>query len=377
LKIPHFLFSDLGLVSFANLFQTIFGAIFWIALASILILDNYGKIQFDLAIPSILGAVGLLGLSTTVIVYTAKGNQKIKYQANFLVLIASVGISIPLYFINWTLPAFLISHNFFAMAIAYLLGQKRYKEYSAVIIGSRVTQLILSFGLYFVIGNDGILLGYAIAFFIFSYRFFSNLKFSGIGISEIKPHWNFTLNNFGTHIIIMIYSWLDKVIIAIIYGFSTLGLYTLGYQFQSAIGFVPSTLSQYLLPQEASGKETKKIRIIGYVSSAILTVLAIFLIPIFLPLLFPSFEEATVPAMIMMLTLFPATVVSIAHSQLQGRGKSKPVLIGTIIFVSIMMSGIFVLGQLYGLEGIAASLVISYIAQSLYIWLYVKFKSKL
>jgi len=42
-----------------------------------------------------------------------------------------------------------------------------------------------------------------------------------------------------------------------------------------------------------------------------------------------------------------------------------------------MMSGIFVLGQLYGLEGIAASLVISYIAQSLYVWLYVKFKIKL
>jgi len=363
------IFTGLGLVSFAHLIQAVVGSLFWILIASFLETESFGKISYDMSLPSILGAVGLLGLNTTLMIYLPKGKTEIKSQANILVLFASILVSIPLFSFNWTLPLLLVTSNFFYMTIAAMLGEKSYKEYSILIIGSRVLQLVLSLLFYSLIGNDGILLGYALSYLCFSHKFILSLKRKNFNISTLKPYFNFTANNLVIHITIMLYAWLDKVVIGILYGYSILGLYTIAYQFVGAASFVPSVLGTYLFPEEASGTNTTKIRHLGYVVSALMTPAGFFLLPILLENLFPNYIEAITPIKIMILSIFPATVVAILHSQFQGREDSRTVLIGTMIFLCVIMSSILFLGSMYGLTGIAIGLVLSHSIQGLFLWI--------
>lgn len=356
------------MVTFANLFSTAFAGIFWIFLASILAVENYGSIYFDMAIPSILGAISLVGLPTTVIMLTAKGNNTFKFQANLLVLITSICFSIPLFFIHWTLGAFLITNNFFQMATSQILGEKSYKEYSILIIGSRITQITFSLLFYEWIGQHGILVGYVLGFILFSYRYFLNIKFKKLELSQIKQHWHYISHVFGIQVSGAMYSFSDKVLIGFLYGFSNLGLYTLGSQFLNALGFLPSGLSAYLLPEESSGSNTKKIRRLGLILSAIFTVIAFFSIPFVVNTFLPEYVESIPLAVVMVLSLFPITVISIFNSQLLGNGKSKPPLIGMIIYVILQLIGIVIFGELFGILGLAISIVVANSIQAIYLW---------
>lgn len=364
-----YLFSGLGIIGSAHLIQAILGALFWVIIASFLEVESFGKISFDMSIPYILGAVGLLGLNTTIIVYTPKGKKEIKQPANILVLVATTVIALPLFSISWTLPLLLIASNFFYMSLASFLGDKSYKKYAILIIGSRVAQLFLSLIFYLWLGSDGILVGYALAFLIFSHKFLLSLKIKKLKLSILRPYFSFTLNNFASHISSMLYAWLDKVVIAILFGYSFLGLYTLAFQFVAFVSFIPSILGTYLLPEEASGTNTKKIRYLGYISSAIITPLAFFTIPLILETFFPNYESAIDAIKIMVLSLFPSTAVAILHTQFLGREDSRTPLIGILIFIIVIMSSIFTLGFSYGLNGIAIGFVISHSSQGLYLWL--------
>lgn len=369
-------FSGLGFVGFANLFSAVLGGLFWLIIAPLLTVDVFGKINYDMAIPSIFGAIAILGLTTTVTIYTAKGNKKIKHEANFLVLISSIVISIPLFFVHWILPVFLITNNFYHMTTAQVLGVKSYKEFSVLMIGSRISQIVLSLLLYNLIGEVGVLLGYSLSFLIFSYRYFMNLPFSKPSISEIRLHWKFTTYNFASHISSVVYVFADKVLIGSLFGFSVLGFYAFGFQFLSALSFLPSSLSGFLLPEEASGAKTRKIKILGLIFSIFLAIFAFFLIPVLIESFFPYFGEAIPAARIMALLLFPVTVSTILNSQFLGAGNGKPVLVGMIIFIIIHFTGIVVLGNLYGLEGLAISLVGAHSVQSSYLWVVTKFSKK-
>jgi len=116
-------------------------------------------------------------------------------------------------------------------------------------------------------------------------------------------------------------------------------------------------------------ENTKKIRYLGYISSAIITPIAFFIIPLILETFFPNYESAIDAIKIMVLSLFPSTVVAILHTQFLGREDSRTPLIGILIFIIVIMSSIFTLGFSYGLNGIAIGFVISHSSQGLYLWL--------
>ena len=372
MKFSLFGLSGVGMVTFANLFSTIFAGIFWISLASFLGVEDYGTVYFDMAIPSILGAISLVGLPTTLIRLSAQGNKTFKFNANIIALLLSILFAIPLLFIHWVLAVFLLTSNFFLMATSLVIGEKSYKEYSIIIIGSRLLQIAFSIFFFEFLGHYGILIGYALSFLIFSYRFFMNLRFKKPDFTEIKQHLTYITHVFGIQVSGSLYSFFDKVVIGSLYGFTNLGLYTLGSQFLNALGFLPSGFSTYLLPEESSGSNTKKIRQIGIILSIALTIIAIFSIPVIINSFFPEYAESIPLAIIMMFSLFPITAISILMSRLLGYGQSKPALIGVIIYVISQISGIVILGQLFDMIGLAISVVVANYIQLIYLWLVTK-----
>jgi len=372
MKFSFFGLSGVGMVTFANLFSTIFAGIFWIFLATLLGVENYGTVYFNMAIPSILGAISLVGIPTTLIRLSAQGNRTFKFNANIIALILSIIFAIPLLFFHWVLAVFLLTNNFFLMATSLTIGEKSYKEYSFLMVGSRLLQIAFSILFFEFLGNYGILIGYALSFLIFSYRFFMNLRFKKPDFTEIKKHRIYITHVFGIQVSGAIYSFLDKIVIGFLYGFTNLGLYTLGSQFLNALGFLPSGFSTYLLPEESSGSDTKKVRQIGIILSIVLTVIAIFLIPIFINSFFSEYAESIPLAIIMMFSLFPITAISILDSKLLGYGQSKPALIGVIIYVVSQISGIVIFGQLFDIIGLAVSVVVANYIQLIYLWLATK-----
>ncbi|MGH9909332.1 MAG: oligosaccharide flippase family protein [Nitrososphaerales archaeon] len=131
--------SGLAYVTLGNLGSAILGALFWLILASLLIAESYGQLNYLLASTFIFGTVALLGLNPTVTTFTAKGNEKIKYQSNLLALVSSVAFIAPLILLTGylQLSVLLIGVAFFQMSMAELLGRKRYREYTLILVGQR------------------------------------------------------------------------------------------------------------------------------------------------------------------------------------------------------------------------------------------------
>ncbi len=222
--------SGLTYVGAGNLLASILGGLFWFALASILATEDYGRLNYYIAIGSMLSVVSLLGLNTTVITFVAKGFEKIRHQANLVVLVSNSFVFILLIFMNYPPLSFLIiGLSFFTMSVAELLGGKLYKKYFFLLIAERASQVALSIGLYFVIGIDGIIIGYAIAALTFSYRFFKTFRNFSFAISELRPRFAFMTHSYSLTLSQALTLYADKLIIAPLFGFTVLGLYQLGF----------------------------------------------------------------------------------------------------------------------------------------------------
>jgi O-antigen/teichoic acid export membrane protein len=91
-----------------------------------------------------------------------------------------------------------------------------------------------------------------------------------------------------------------------------------------------------------------------------------------IPNFFPKYVDAGVAIQIMSLSIIPITIITIYTSRLLAKEKSKFVLIGTSLGVATLVSGIIILGSMYGTIGIAISFVLSTIVESIYLVLIVK-----
>lgn len=372
-KIMKLYRQDKGLayVTFGNTISAIIGALFWLILASILMTESYGKVNYMISLALTLSALSMLGSNTTIITYLAKKEQKVTYQANLLVLISASLVATVVWILIKNIPSSLliIAMCFFAMTVAELFGRKLYQKYGLIIIGERAMQFVLSFSLYFLIGLEGIIVGYAISALIFSYRYFQSFNKLTFDFSVLRTKLKFMFHSYSIGLSQSITINADKLIIAPIFGFSILGLYQLGFQFLMFLAIIPISLYQYLLPQESSGLERFKVRIGGFILSGMFAIIFIFISPVLIQKFFPNFVESIPATQIMSLGAIPMTLISIMHSRFLGKENSKPVFIGAILYLSVLSVLIYFLGTLFGLIGLAISIVISLSVQSAWLWL--------
>ncbi len=338
-------------------------------LASMLIAESYGLLNYYLASTFIFGTVALLGLNPTVTTYLAKGVEKVKYQSNLMALLSSIVFIAPLILLTGylQLSMLLIGVAIFQMSVAELLGRRMYKEYTLILVGQRAAQIVLGISLYFIYGIDGVIVGYTLAFLAFSYRYLVSIKNFTFDFAHIRSNFKFMMHSYAMEVARTVSMFSDKLLIAPLFGFTVLGLYQLGAQFLLFLSMVPTIFYHYLLSQEAGGIHRRGISMAGFITSSVLAAAFVILAPWIITTLFPNFTESILAAQLMTIGIIPMTVTSALSSRFLGMERSRPVFIGAVIYVGIQYATIVILGSSLGIVGLALSLTIALTAQALYL----------
>ncbi len=361
--------SGISYIALGNLVSGILGGLFWFIIASFFKGESYGILNYYIALASIVATTTIFGFNTTVITYLAKGNQQIRTQANIVTLMSGSAGALLLSLIvhNIVVSIVLITIVFYSMSGAELLGKKNYKELMIIMVGSKGLQIGLSLAFYFLIGIYGLLLGYALGYMVFGYRYIGSFRHFKLRFNEVRQRIRFTSHSFVIDFAQVIVITLDKLVIAPLFGFAILGTYQLGVQFLMFMGILPSSLFLYLLPQESGTANKKLLKFAGIIVSGLLAVLFFFASPWIIRTFFPNFLDSIVPTQIMSFGVIPMSIASILNSSLLGKEKSRPVFIGAITYIAIQSSLIPTLGIVFGLIGLALAMLLALIAQALYL----------
>jgi len=335
-------------------------AIFWLFLASILDVEQYGELGYLLAIVGTVGAFGLIGSNNTLAVYVAKG---IKIQATvfFITLIAGVALSIGLLIFtqNILISFYPLALIIFSTVIFDLLGRKAFTNYGKYLVIQRILMVIFALVFLEIWGINGIIFGYTLSFTVFGFLIYKAFQEGKIDFKLLKDRKKFILNSYGTHVLEVISVNIDKLIIFPMFGALILGPYQLGFQIFVVIMILPHIVTQYTLPHDATGIRNKSLKKYTLIISGIITGLAVILSPLLIPIFFPRYIEAVEIIQIMVFALVPSTLTLILTSELLGKEKTKSVILSVIVAIVVLIVGIIILGEYMGLLGLALSLVIA------------------
>jgi len=364
----YFRFKGLADVGIGQIVNTLIIGVFWVIVAALLGAEDYGELSYFIAIASIATTVSLLGMTTPMIVYSAK---KVDIQSTLfvIVIISSSITALVVYFIvnNAAVSIYIIGVAIFSLTVNELIGRKLYGVYSKFLILQRILLFCLGIGLFYVLGPNGIILGYAISFLPFSFKMIQICKKSKLNFNLLKPRLGFITNNYLLDLVRSLSVSLDKLIIGPIFGFALLGNYHLGVQILTILTVAPTIVFVYSLPQDSTGKLKNRLKKVMVAVSVVLALATFLLAPALIPIAFPTFDETVQVAQILGLAIIPRTVSFMFISKFLGQEKSKMVVIGSGIFLVTQISGIFLLGDLYGSIGMAWALVIGSILEATFL----------
>ena len=363
-----FRLSDLTSVVSARLVGNAITAIFWLVLAFLLGPEDYAEVIYYLAIAYLLSVVSFLGAGNTLVVFTAKGVELLK-TLSVITILTSALTAIILFFIYYNIGISLhvIGFVIFGLIIYEQLGKKLYRSFSKLIILQKILMVIFSTSLYFLIGVNGIILGIGVSFLPFSFQLVKELRHSKLNFLEVKPRFGFMMNSYGLDLSRNFPVYADKLVILPLFGLSLLGNYQLGIQILLAMSVLPISIYEFTLSRDASGLSTKKLKIITVIISVVFATLGYFLSPVFIPVLFPKFNEAVEIIQWISLAIIPITISLMYNSKFLGTEKSKFVFIGSGIFLSIQILGIILLGQIYGILGAVIALILAATIQAIFL----------
>ena len=364
-------FKGLSTIGTATLISSGLGGLFWFYMASAMGADAYGQISYFIAIAIIGSRISLLGLGNTMMVYTAKG-VKIQAPIYLIAILGSIITSLILFFVflyDVGISLYVIGFVTFTLITSDLLGRKQYKSYAKYLISQKIILIILAVILYHTIGLTGVILGIAISFLPYSFVIYKEFKNTKIDFSLIRNRAKFVTNTFANDLSEMFGGYLDKLIVAPMLGFVLLGNYQLGIQFMLVFQIVPVMFYHYLLPKDARDESNTNLRKNIMLFSIILCILAIILSPFVIPVLFPEFTESVPVIQILSIAIIPFTASTILNSKFFGTEKTKFVLIGSIILVSVQIPSIIGLTTLYGINGAAVSILLANTCQAIYLLL--------
>jgi O-antigen/teichoic acid export membrane protein len=366
------------LITSSTLISSSLGAAFFLYVAMIVSVEDYGKINYLLSSAALAFAISVLGMDTTIMTYVPKRSISVLYQANALVFIASVLSATIAGFLanNFIVSILILATACYYMSTVQMMTQKRYKEGAILSIGGKALQIPLSIVLYFFFGISGFIVGYAIAYFVFGYRFILSLKNFRLSFDELKKLFRFSLKMYITTLTSVLnpattlISYLDKIIVGVFFGFYILGSYQLSYQVFLFLSIMPSNIFRFLLPQEAEGRVVKKtIKISGLAFACIISLAIIIMTPYVVPLVYPKYLQSILPIQIISLAIIPLTLVFMLQTKIlaEERNPNHMLYAGLITTVSEILL-LLLLGSILGLVGLAMSLVIALTMQFLYLF---------
>ena len=361
--------QDLASLGLSTIIAQVILAIFWIYLASFLGDVKYGEVTYFISIANIASVIAFLGAGNVILVHTAKKETRLQGPIILVAVISGLITSFVLFLIlqKIEISIFVIGFVLFGLATNELLGIKYYKKYAKYLISQRILNVVLSLGFYFLIGIDGIILGFALSFFPYSIRLVPILKKSKFEFSLLKPKIGFMSNSYILDMTRTFSFYIDKLMIFPLFGFAVLGNYQLGIQFLTILSILPNIVFQYILPHDAGGQSTFKLKIITILVSFVLAIVSILLIPYALPMIFPDFTQSIMIIQILIIVIIPRTISMMYMSKFLGSEKSKIIVFGSIIYIITQILGIMILGKIYSIEGVAWALVIAAVFEAVFL----------
>jgi O-antigen/teichoic acid export membrane protein len=352
---------DLSSIGITDALSVSVAGMFWFFIASEIGPENYGEITFLISIAILVSGIALFGSNNTVLVLSAK---KIDIHATIylITIVANIIGSIIIFalFFNLGISLVIIAYSMFALVTFDLLGRKWYKSYSKYIIIQKILLVGFGISLYYLIGENGILIGIALSHAHFIFHIIKSIKNSKINFNLIKERKEFFLNNFIISMTGTLTNSVDKLIIAPLLGFIILGNYSLGLQFFSLLSILPIIAMKYLTAQDISKIPNKKLKKIIVLVSIGLAILGSTIGPMVISNIFPKFTEAEDIIRILSWAIIPSTIYSTYYlPKFWALEKNRLILFTTITIIVTQLIGIVTLGSLYGVIGIAVSFVIS------------------
>ena len=142
----------LFLIGSVDIVGSVISIAFWLILASLLIVEEYGQLTYLITIASLVQSSSVIGSSNTFLVYASKKPELIQSLILLSFLAATVGSIIALVISQkFEIIFIILSFLILELSSTILLGKKFYSQYSKFIFTQKILQLILGIGLYLLI----------------------------------------------------------------------------------------------------------------------------------------------------------------------------------------------------------------------------------
>ena len=360
-----------GIVSIGStdIIATAISSVLWFLLPTFLSSEEYGEIHFVLSIAGIAYTFCLIGNRDVITVFTSK-SYNLNSTLYFLSLVSSF-IAILIVFLIFQIDSIVIILAFVIndLGLGYILGKKFYMKYSFYIIAQKSLALALCISFYFIFGHEAILFGLALSYLPFTILIYQGFRNSKINLNSLKPHGEFISNNYILNSVGALRAHLDNFLIVPILGFSALGNYALAMQAFAIFIMSSGIVYKYVLAQDARGISSKKIKQLNVLLSVGIAVFGFFIAPLIISVIFPDYEESIDVIQIMSISVIPATIGQMLMSKFLGQEKSRYVLFGRLVTLSIMIPGIIILGTIYELQGVSIAYLLSSSGQAIFLFI--------
>ena len=347
-------------VGFSDIVGSGIAAVFWLYVASVINPSDYGEIHYFLAIAGTAHTISMLGTSHALIVYSAK-KENIQSTLFIISIIPTIisCIIIIMIFNRFDAGLLAIGYVVFESVNAVALGRKFYRKYAKIILIQKSLTMFIGISFFYAFGPAGIIFALVLTFVPHLVIFIKEFYNTKIDFALLKPRKNFIINNYFMRLSTGFGGQVDKLILAPLLGFSLLGNYSLAVQIFSILIIFSTIVFKYLLAQDASGISNRNLKKITIIVAIGISILGILVLPKLIPLFFPKFIEAVDAIAIMSLAVVPEAISVLYSSKMLGKEKSKFVLAGKVLALSILVIGFILLGPILGIIGLAIIFVVT------------------
>ncbi len=352
--------KGIGIIGSTDILRNALVGIFWLYVANILEPKEYGEISYLISIASI-GAI-FTGIATenVITVYAAKRIEIIKILS-VISIITSIFGSVLLILLFERLDIGILSIGLVLnnIGIGHILGRKEFVNYSKFMFIQKGLTIILGLIAIHFFSYEGLIFALGFSYMIFIIRIVKITRESKLKFSLLKEKWKFILDNYVMMLVGSMINQLDKILIMPMLGLVVLGNYSLAIQILVILNSLSSIVFKFILPQDSTNISTKNIKKYLILTSIGISLFGIFILPEIISILFPKYIDAIDAIKILSLEIVPSSISIILLSKFLSLEKSRYVLISYSIGLITLVTGIIILGPIYGIVGLATVYVLS------------------
>ena len=350
--------KGLLLIGSSGIIGSAISAAFWLLVASLLSVEEYGEISYFIAIAS-LGICCIVGSPQTLTVYSTKHPKIIPTLLLLTLIFAGIGSLIAFLIVQrFEIITLIFSFIVLEASLTLLLGKKLYSKYSKFLLTQKILQFVIGISLSFSLGLNGVLIGIALANFSLIPIFYKELRNYKIDFSLLKPKKEFIINNEIIYLISVFRRDIDKIIIVPILGFTVLGNFALTLQFFTIMMIISSISFKYLLPKDVGGEKNAKLKKFLILISVLIALSGFFFAPYFIENFFTKFNESIIPIQIASFCVIPSTISMILFSKILALEKSRFLIIANLVQLCAILIGTIYLGILYSIIGVTVAFIL-------------------